>query len=177
MSTDAIGPAELKRLRELAGLSVRQLAAALSEGGSKFGKSPSSYAYYENEYKGTYLPVELVRALIPILSGRGTPPIGEEQVLALGGMRYDRLWVHKIKFDEKSALPGKAEIDTELLSQILHCVLKEIATLDLALTCEQQAELTAEIYRRATAPGSKRYPGFIEWEIAHTFRLVKAFQP
>jgi hypothetical protein len=175
MSTTAIAPAELKRLREWAGLSVRQLTAALREAGSRFGNSPSSYAYYENDFKGTYLPVELVEALTPILCGRGSPPIGERQVLALAGFKNDSLWITPMEFDERPSLSRKVEIELDLLPRIIPAVRKEIATLDLTLTSEQEAQLITEICRRvAAAPGSKRYPSFIEWEIAHACRLVKA---
>jgi hypothetical protein len=172
MGTNAVGPAELKRLREWAGLSVRQLAAALREGGSKFGKSPSSYAYYENDFKGAYLPMELAEALVPILSGRGTPPIEERQVFALAGR--SSLWVIPVTFDERPSVPKKVEIELELFSHVFAAVRKETAMRGLTLTSEQEAPLIAEICRRVMLPGSNRSPSFIESEIAHACRLVEA---
>ena len=175
MSTKAIAPLELKRLRALAGLSVRQVAAALHEGGSKHGNSPSSYAYYENDFKGTYLPATLVNALVPILSGRGTPPIEKRQILALAGFENDLLWVIPMEFDEKPSLSEKVETEWELLPQVIAAVRAKITALELTLTSEQDAQLITEIYRRVTALGSKRRPGFIESETGHACRLVEAF--
>jgi hypothetical protein len=173
MSTNAIAPLELKRLRVLAGLSVRQVASVLRDGGSKHGNSPSSYAYYENDFKGTYLPATLVNALVPILSGRGTPPIEKRQVLALAGFENNLLWKIPMEFDERPSLSGKVELELELLSSVIAAIRKETAAFDLTLTSEQEAQVMAEIFRRVTAPGSTRHPSFIESETRHACRLVK----
>ncbi len=69
----------LKRLRERSGLSVREVAAALS-------RPASTYASYEDKYKKPYLPLELVKALEAIFVGRGDPPIGSGDVLSLAGV-------------------------------------------------------------------------------------------
>jgi hypothetical protein len=70
----------LKALRERARpkLSVRGMAAAL-------GMSPSKYTHYENPktFKKSYLPMDMVRELVPIL---GAHNIAEADVLALGGV-------------------------------------------------------------------------------------------
>lgn len=66
----------LKRLRERAGLSVRETAEAL-------GRPASSYASYEDKYKKPFLPIDLVHALIPVLAPRG---VKAEELFALAGV-------------------------------------------------------------------------------------------
>ena len=175
MATNSKASLELKRLRAQAGYSVRQLAAALRETGSKYGQSPSSYAYYENDYKKPYLPADLVDALAPLLLDRGTPPIGERQVLALAGPQRQSLWVIKPKFSEKQGTKSKAEIETDLLAEIIQCIELETNALSLDLSDEQRARLVAEIYRRITTTDSARQPGMVDWEVAHACRFAKAF--
>jgi transcriptional regulator with XRE-family HTH domain len=175
MSTNSVAALELKRFREQAGYSVRQLAAALRDTGSKYGQSPSSYAYYENDYKKPYLPLELVDALVPLLRDRGTPPIGERQILALAGGGHNSLWYIRPKFTEKPAFKTKIEVEADLLAEIFAGVELETAALELSLTGRQQARLVAEICRRVTATDGPRQPGFVEWEVAHACRLAKAF--
>lgn len=68
---------ELKRLRERAKMSVREMATALDD------MAPSTYASYEDKYKKTFLPMELVKKLVPILSKRG---VDREDILALAGV-------------------------------------------------------------------------------------------
>jgi phage repressor protein C with HTH and peptisase S24 domain len=58
--------AELKRLRERAGMSVREVAAAID-------RPSSTYASYEDKFKREFLPVELIRSLIPVFGSRGVP--------------------------------------------------------------------------------------------------------
>ncbi len=175
MSTNSKASLELKRLREQAGYSVRQLAAALRDTGSKYGQSPSSYAYYENDYKKPYLPVDLVDALAPLLRDRGQPPIGERQILALAGGDRNSLWVIKPKFTERPGFKTKIEIESDLLAEIFRGVELETEALDLSLTGQQQARLVAEICRRVTIGDGARQPGLVEWEVAHACRLAKAF--
>ena len=55
---------QLKQLREAAGMSVRQVAAALE-------MSSSGYAHYENRYKEPLLPLPMVEALAPLFEARG----------------------------------------------------------------------------------------------------------
>lgn len=57
---------------------MRGVAAAL-------GMTPSKYAHYEDarKFKKPFLPMELVRSLVPILTARGIP---EAEVLALAGV-------------------------------------------------------------------------------------------
>jgi len=175
MGTNSVASLELKRFRELAGYSVRQLAAALRDTGSKYGRSPSSYAYYENDYKKPYLPGDLVDDLVPLLRDRGTPPIGERQIFALAGGDRNSLWVIKPKFSEKPGFKTKIEIEEDLLAEIFGGVQLETAALELSLTGQQQAKLVAEICRRVTATDGARQPGIVEWEVAHACRLAKAF--
>lgn len=68
---------ELKRLRELTGMSIRQVAPLV-------GKSASGYAHYENEFKDEHLPWWLVKALIPVFKPHGVRP---EQLRALAEER------------------------------------------------------------------------------------------
>ncbi len=72
----------LKDLRQRAGLSMAAIAKACGYRGA------SSYQRYENAelYGDTYLPLKLVRALVPALTGRGAPPIKAEEVMALAGV-------------------------------------------------------------------------------------------
>ena len=166
---------ELKRLREHAGYSIRQLAAALRDTGSKFGQSPSSYAYYETDFKKPYLPVELVDALTPLLLDRGKPPIGERQVLALAGPTRNSLWVIRHRFAEREGLKTKTELEADLLAEVMHSMDLETAALSLDLSDQQRARLVAEIYRRIMTTDSARQPGMIDWEVAHACRFAKAF--
>lgn len=68
----------LKALREMAGLSVREVAAELE-------MPASTYAHYESpkRYKGRYLPLKLVEPLAAILSRHGVDPA---DVYALAGV-------------------------------------------------------------------------------------------
>lgn len=175
MSTNSIASLELKRLREQAGYSVRQLAAALRDMGSKYGQSPSSYAYYENDYKKPYLPVDLVDALAPILRDRGKPPIGVQQVLALGGAERKHLWSIKPVFSEKPGFKSKIEIKADLFEEVIQGVQVEAEALELSLTPLQQSRLVTEICRRISTADSARQPGLVGWEVAHACRFAKAF--
>lgn len=72
---------KLKRLRERAGMTVRALAAAI-------GKSPTSYQYYEDEFKQRWLPVDLARDLAKALQGHGIEP---PAVMALAGVEASEM--------------------------------------------------------------------------------------
>jgi SOS-response transcriptional repressor LexA len=73
---------ELKRLRERAGLSMDELARQIGY------KNASSYQRYENAtlFKKQYLPMQFIEKLIPILSGKGAPPIDSAEILSLAGV-------------------------------------------------------------------------------------------
>lgn len=175
MSTNLVGPVTLKRLRKRAGYSVRQLAAALRDMGSKYGRSPSSYAYYENDYQRPYLPVDLVDALVPILRDRGEPPISVNEVLALGGAERKHIWLTRPTFSEKPGLKSKIEIETDLFEEVIQGVQIEAEALELSLTPQRQSRLVAEICRRISTAESARQPGFVSREIAHVCRFARAF--
>lgn len=66
----------LKKLRERTGLSVREAAAAAR-------LKPSSYSYYEDDFKKPYLPASLIHALLPAFEARG---VGASELLALAGL-------------------------------------------------------------------------------------------
>ena len=172
MTTNSVAALELKRLRAHAGYSVRQLAAALHEAGSEFGRSPSSYAYYENGFKKLYLPQELVQALAPLLVGRGTPPIGERQLFALAGPPHG-LWIIKPNFAEKPNAKMKPQIEADLLAEIFQGVASECEGLSLDLTESQRFRLTTEIYNQIIATDGMRQPGKVAYEIAHACRIAK----
>lgn len=174
MATHSKASLELKRLREHAGYSIRQLAAALRETGSDYGKSPSSYVYYENSYKKSYLPVDLVDALAPLLVDRGTPPIGERQVLALAGLPRQSLWKIRPTFTEKLENRTKSDIESELLAEIMQRIDVEKEALSLRLDGRQTAQLVAEVYNRIIAMDSMSRPGMVDWEVAHACRIAKA---
>lgn len=67
---------QLVRLRERAGIGVREFAELI-----KF--SPSRYHYYEREFKKAYLPFEFVEKLAPHLIGKGQPPITIGEITSL----------------------------------------------------------------------------------------------
>jgi SOS-response transcriptional repressor LexA len=72
----------LRELRKRAGLSQELIA-------KKVGlKGQSSYQRYENtaDFQKAYLPTEFVEKLIPVLQGRGIPPIELAEILALSGL-------------------------------------------------------------------------------------------
>ncbi|MGY6770180.1 helix-turn-helix domain-containing protein [Komagataeibacter xylinus] len=77
----SVAASRLKALRERAGYTVRALARDVGMG-EKF----SSYAFYENKLKKDFIPVELVRKLVPLLTDRGDPPIAASEVWALCGI-------------------------------------------------------------------------------------------
>jgi SOS-response transcriptional repressor LexA len=82
MATDSPAAAALKALRKrVPKLSVRALA-------QEVGWGHSSYQYYEDDYKGEYLPWNLVQKLIEVLPGRGVPPITAAEIGALIGPRF-----------------------------------------------------------------------------------------
>jgi len=59
-------------------MSVREVAEAI-------GRPASSYSSYEDKYKKPYLPIDLVKSLIPVWTLRG---VKEAEILALAGMPY-----------------------------------------------------------------------------------------
>ena len=71
----------LKSLRTRAGMSMADVAKALGLRG------PSSYQRYEDEAltKDDSIPFKVVKKLLPILVGKGSPPVMEIEVLALAG--------------------------------------------------------------------------------------------
>jgi hypothetical protein len=68
---------QLKALRERTGLSVREVA-------EKLKRPPSSYQWYEDEYKKEFLPMDLVSKLLPIFEPHGVEPM---ELLALAGVK------------------------------------------------------------------------------------------
>jgi transcriptional regulator with XRE-family HTH domain len=67
---------KLKGLRERAGMSVRELAGVIDV-------PASTYAAYEDKFKKRYLPIDLVKRLLPVLQARSIPPA---EVLELAGI-------------------------------------------------------------------------------------------
>lgn len=82
---------QLKRLREQAGMSVRQLAKELD-------LSASSYAYYESSYKKPTLPMSLARQLAQILTPHG---VKRDDIMALAGVLSDA-----VMGDERLSVPA-----------------------------------------------------------------------
>jgi Peptidase S24-like len=68
---------QLKVLRSRAGLSIREVAQAL---GMEHG---SSYQHYEDRFKKTYLPLDLIQKLVPIFEPGGVEPA---ELYALAGV-------------------------------------------------------------------------------------------
>ncbi len=175
MATDSKAASELKQLRERAKLSVRQLALALKSAGSKYGRSASSYAYYENEYKKPYLPADLVEALGPLLSGRGDPPITERQVSVLAGVRRGSLWLHPDPVGEPSNHQKPGAFDADLLTEILLRLDKFEHGRRPALAPRQRAYLTSRIYSRiADVPRAGRQAR-LDAEFAEIAELAALF--
>lgn len=148
MATNSKAALELKRLRECAGYSVRGLATALKDAGSNYGRSPSSYAYYENEYRKPYLPIDLVDALAPLLCGKGAPPIRNRDVLALAGAQHDSLWIARPDFSENIETKQINLIDPDLLTAIMNKIGEQASANSLILTNHHLARMTAEVYAR-----------------------------
>jgi transcriptional regulator with XRE-family HTH domain len=71
----------LKRLRERAGLTMADMAHAAGY------KTASGYQRYEDpgQFTKKYIPLELTERLMPVLSGKGEPPIHPDEVMALAG--------------------------------------------------------------------------------------------
>jgi phage repressor protein C with HTH and peptisase S24 domain len=68
----------LRGLRERAGVSAAQVAAAL-------GIPPTSYKHYEARFNKPHLPIEITRQLASYFNGRGRPPIRATDVMRLAG--------------------------------------------------------------------------------------------
>ena len=93
---------QLKRLRERANLSVREVAAAIE-------KPASTYASYEDKYKKSYLPVDLVKELIPVFTRRG---ITEEELYALAGLEHARRMRARMRTgDDEGQMATLMELD------------------------------------------------------------------
>ncbi|MCH4094612.1 MAG: transcriptional regulator [Acetobacter peroxydans] len=71
----------LKALRERAGYTIRDFARALG-----YGDKFSSYRTYETSYKKEELPLAMVKLMVPLLTGRGEPPITTAEVWNLAGL-------------------------------------------------------------------------------------------
>ncbi|MFT8587083.1 S24 family peptidase [Acetobacter papayae] len=71
----------LKALRERAGYTIRDFARALG-----YGDKFSSYRTYETSYKKEELPLAMVKLMVPLLAGRGDPPITTAEIWNLGGL-------------------------------------------------------------------------------------------
>lgn len=172
MATKSKAALELKRLRECAGFSVRGLATALKEAGSSYGRSPSSYAYYENEYRKPYLPMDLVDALAPLLCGKGAPPIKNREVLALAGTKHDSLWIARPVFSENIS-KNNYLIDPDLLTAIMNKINKNASKVSLNLTNHHLARMTAEVYARlSTLNESEQWPS-LDREAEAVCRLAR----
>jgi hypothetical protein len=172
MATKSKAALQLKRLRECAGFSVRGLATALKEAGSSYGRSPSSYAYYENEYRKPYLPMDLVDALAPLLCGKGAPPIKNRDVLVLAGTQHDILWIARPIFPE-NIYNNNDIIDPDLLTAIMNKIAKNAAHYSLNLTHHHLARMTAEVYARLSTLGeSERWPS-LDREAEAVCRLAR----
>ncbi|MDH3703593.1 MAG: hypothetical protein OEU46_20025 [Alphaproteobacteria bacterium] len=175
MATESKAASELKRLRERAQMSVRQLAVALKSAGSKYGRSASSYAYYENEYKKPYLPADLVDALGPLLAGRGDPPISDQQVAALAGVRHGSLWLHPEPVGEPANRGKTGAIDPDLLSEILLRFDKLEQDRRLVLAPRQRAILASRIYGRVADVPRPARPARIDAEFDDIAEMAALF--
>lgn len=71
----------LKELRERAGYTVRDFARGLG-----YGEKYSSYRTYETSYKKEFLPLSMVKDMVPLLVDRGEPSITPNEVWQLAGV-------------------------------------------------------------------------------------------
>lgn len=62
---------------------IRERAVGLRELARLIGWDASRYQYYEDSYKKTYLPLELIDLIRPHLVGRGTPPVSNAELDSL----------------------------------------------------------------------------------------------
>lgn len=76
---ESVGAA-LTRLRERAGLSMRELASA-----AKYSHASGIQRYVDANYEGP-LPLKIAQKFIGALSGRGSPPIADDEVMRLTGL-------------------------------------------------------------------------------------------
>lgn len=90
----------LKRLRERAGYTVREVADFL-------GKAPSTYSFYEDKFKGQFIPIEISKKLRKPFEAKG---IDYSELLALAGVAD--------AFDPKANLepPPAADIEDGMAS-------------------------------------------------------------
>lgn len=167
---------ELKRLRERAGYSVRHLAAALKTAGSSYGGSASTFAYYESQFRRPYLPGDMVESLVPLLEGRGDPPITEREVLALGGPQFNSLWVASGVIGERTAPAGTAEVETELLTEILAKIANLAADGKVVLSDRQRATLAARIYRQTARLPRAEQAAALDREMAEIMEIGRIFR-
>lgn len=86
--------AELKALRERAGLSVRALADIM-------GVPQSTYSNYESRYKKRHLPMDFAEALARALSGTGVQP---DEIMALAGVSVP------VRVDASAIVPSGAKL-------------------------------------------------------------------
>lgn len=165
---------ELKRLRTRSGYSVRGIADALRTAGSRYGRSASSYAYYENDFTKPYLPRDLVDDLLPLLRGRGEPPVSERDVAALGGVPFSSIWFAGGVIDAERDRPRPAGVDEALLAAILEALSSALEAKGVAPTHSRIARLAARLYARLTGVPSPEQQQRLEAEIAEILDIVDA---
>ncbi|KXV70923.1 transcriptional regulator [Acetobacter cerevisiae] len=71
----------LKEMRERAGYTIRDFARGLG-----YEDKFSSYRTYETSYKKEFLPLGMVKKMVPLLIDRGEPPITANEVWSLAGV-------------------------------------------------------------------------------------------
>lgn len=74
----------LKALRNRAGYTVREFAEALG-----YDDKHSSYRTYETTFKKEFLPIPMVKNILPLLVDHGEPPITANEVWSLAGVSAD----------------------------------------------------------------------------------------
>ncbi|MCG0995311.1 transcriptional regulator [Acetobacter indonesiensis] len=79
--TDLHVTQRLKDLRNRAGYTVREFADALG-----YIDKHSSYRTYETTFKKEFLPIPMVKNMLPLLVDRGEPPITPNEVWSLAGV-------------------------------------------------------------------------------------------
>jgi transcriptional regulator with XRE-family HTH domain len=114
---------KLKELRERTGLSVREVSERLRYA------TPSGYQHYEDRFKGTFLPLQLVNGLKKIFMPYG---ITESELNALAGV--------------ESHNKSRAAINTHLLKECANAIRNEAAVSDITLSDDEFIDLTATLY-------------------------------
>jgi hypothetical protein len=97
----------LKTLRERAGYTIREFARDLG-----YGEKFSSYRMYETSYKKDVLPLPMVKSMVPLLNGKGDPPITANEVWNLAGVSMGEAGLVAKMTPQPTPAPAPPQPDT-----------------------------------------------------------------